>query len=406
MSVVNNALSKLAEKEKPQGQAITKAEIPEIKRSKPVVWLVGGFAISMAIGGWAVSQQQTSVTSLESSNEILTVTQAQQQASQAETVVETPKASLPSPTHSKVEESVVIHTTQTVQPSVASFEEQPEVKPASTQKSVAVTAKPTSTTKTVQSVVTTTPVPVKTVPVKVAKVEPVSAPVATPSAVVKKEPVLIAKVDTPAKESMTVEQVELTPRELANKSIARAEKALDSNDVKTAFTEYSRALRLVPSDEKVRQKLAALYYGRKDARRAATLLQDGIRLNDKSEELRFALAKLLIKEQQPEAALSPLMYVPENASEDYLALRAGVAQQLKNTDVALESYQSLAERDPNNARWWLGLAIQQERRLEYPEAHASYTKALGLVGVSRKTQSFIRDRLQLLESLEGDSNGD
>ncbi|PML35630.1 hypothetical protein BCT78_12010 [Vibrio breoganii] len=406
MSVVNNALSKLAEKEKPQGQAITKAEIPEIKRSKPVVWLVGGFAISMAIGGWAVSQQQNSVTSLESSNEILTVTQAQQQASQAETVVETPKASLPSPTHSKVEESVVIHTTQTVQPSVASFEEQPEVKPASTQKSVAVTAKPTSTTKTVQSVVTTTPVPVNTVPVKVAKVEPVSAPVATPSAVVKKEPVLIAKVDTPAKESMTVEQVELTPRELANKSIARAEKALDSNDVKTAFTEYSRALRLVPSDENVRQKLAALYYGRKDARRAATLLQDGIRLNDKSEELRFALAKLLIKEQQPEAALSPLMYVPENASEDYLALRAGVAQQLKNTDVALESYQSLAERDPNNARWWLGLAIQQERRLEYPEAHASYTKALGLVGVSRKTQSFIRDRLQLLESLEGDSNGD
>ncbi|MFA0051611.1 tetratricopeptide repeat protein [Vibrio breoganii] len=406
MSVVNNALSKLAEKEKPQGQAITKAEIPEIKRSKPIVWLVGGFAISMAIGGWAVSQQQTSVTNLESSNEILTVTQAQQQASQAETVVEAPKVSLPSPTHSKVQESVVIHTTQTVQPSVASFEEQPEVKPAS--KRVAVTTKPTSTTKTVQSVVTTTPVPVpvKTLPVKVAKVAPVPTPVVAPSSVVQDEPVLIAKVDTPAQESMTVEQVELTPRELANKSIARAEKALDSNDVKTAFTEYSRALRLVPSDENVRQKLAALYYGRKDARRAATLLQDGIRLNDKSEELRFALAKLLIKEQQPEAALSPLMYVPENASEDYLALRAGVAQQLKNTGVALESYQSLAERDPNNARWWLGLAIQQERRLEYPEAHASYTKALGLVGVSRKTQSFIRDRLQLLESLEGDSNGD
>ncbi|GEM80961.1 tetratricopeptide repeat protein [Vibrio superstes] len=405
MSVVNNALSKLAEKKKPQGQAITKAEIPEIKRSKPVVWLVGGFAISMAIGGWAVSQQQTSVASLESSNEILTVTQAKQQASQPKAVAETPKASLPSPTHSKVQESVVIHTTQTVQPSVTSFEEQPEVKPVSTPKSVNVTAKPTSTTKTVQSVVTTTPVPVKTVPVKVVKVEPVSVPVAAPSAVVKKEPVLIAKVDTPAKESMTVEQVELTPRELANKSIARAEKAMDSNDVRTAFTEYSRALRLVPSDESVRQKLSALYYGRKDARKAATLLQDGIRLNDKSEELRFALAKLLIKEQQPEAALSPLMYVPENASEDYLALRAGVAQQLKNTDVALESYQSLAERDPNNARWWLGLAIQQERRLEYSEAHASYTKALGLVGVSRKTQSFIRDRLQLLESLEGDSNG-
>ncbi|GAB7218606.1 tetratricopeptide repeat protein [Vibrio comitans] len=400
MSVVNSALSKLAEKEKLQGQAITKAEVPEIKRSKPVVWLVGGFAISMAIGGWAVSQQETSVANLESSHEILTVTKAQQQSSQAETV---PQTSLPSPTHSKVQESVVIHTTQTIQPSVKSFEDQPEAKPTS--KKVTVTTKPTSTTKTVQSVVTTTPVPVKTVPVKVVKVEPVPTPAVAASAVVKTEPVLVAKVDTPAKESMTVEQVELTPRELANKSIARAEKALDSNDVKTAFTEYSRALRLVPSDENVRQKLSALYYGRKDARKAATLLQDGIRLNDKSEELRFALAKLLIKEQQPEAALSPLMYVPENASEDYLALRAGVAQQVKNTEVALESYQSLTERDPDNARWWLGLAIQQERRLEYAQAHGSYTKALGLVGVSRKTQSFIRDRLQLIESLEGDSDG-
>ena len=138
MSVVNSALSKLAEKEKPQGQAITKAEVPEIKRSKPVVWLVGGFAISMAIGGWAVSQQQTSVASIESSNEVLTVTKAHELSPQTEAVVDT-RATLPSPTHSKVQESVVIHTTQTVQPSVQSFEEQPEAKPAP--KKVVVTTK-------------------------------------------------------------------------------------------------------------------------------------------------------------------------------------------------------------------------------------------------------------------------
>ncbi|OBT17446.1 hypothetical protein A9264_01410 [Vibrio sp. UCD-FRSSP16_10] len=450
MSVVNSALSKLADKEQSQGQNITKAEVPKIKRSKPIVWLIGGFTISMALGGWAVSQQGKETGYSTSSDVISTVktsdqSQAVNPSSDTETIVAAqPSAStdLPvsssiadspvqsstqpsaqSPTHSKVQQVGVIHSAQPVVAvksvqSKESVTQKASTPKAQTVKAVAPVKSNVSPTKTAA---VKTPAPVKpaavqtkAAPTKAVQKKPaptktvkVDKPVkVTPAAsTTTQQPMLIAQVNTPAKESMTVEHIEFTPRQLADKSIARAEKAMDSNDGKTAFAEYTRALQLVPNDENVRQQLSALYYGRKDPRKAAMLLQDGIRINEKTQALRFALAKLLIKEQQPEAALSSLMYIPDDASKEYLALRAGLAQEVKNTPVALESYQTLSEREPDNARWWLGLGIQQERSLDYPAAQVSYTKALGLVGVSTKTQAFIRDRLRLLKSLEGDDNG-
>ncbi|EDM56530.1 flagellar hook protein, partial [Vibrio parahaemolyticus AQ3810] len=35
---------------------LTRAEIPNVSRSKPWLWLVAGFSLSLAVGGWAVSQ--------------------------------------------------------------------------------------------------------------------------------------------------------------------------------------------------------------------------------------------------------------------------------------------------------------------------------------------------------------
>ena len=99
----------------------------------------------------------------------------------------------------------------------------------------------------------------------------------------------------------------------------------------------------------MRQKLAALYYGKGDVRRAFDLLQSGIELNHNGETLRIALAKLLMKENQTEAALSPLSYLPQSPSVEYLSLRAALAQKSKFNDIALESYQLL---HPKRSQQW------------------------------------------------------
>ena len=60
----------------------------------------------------------------------------------------------------------------------------------------------------------------------------------------------------------------------------------------------------------------------------------------------------------------------------------------------------LSQMDSENARWWLGLAIQQERALDFKSAQVSYQAALSKVGISNQSQRFIKDRLALLQNLE------
>lgn len=129
-------------------------------------------------------------------------------------------------------------------------------------------------------------------------------------------------------------------------------------------------------------------------------MQAGIERNPDGEVLRLALAKLLVKEKQEASALVPLAYLPSQPSIEYLSLRAALAQKTKQDEIARESYQQLTEKDPNNGRWWLGLAIQQERALQWPAAQHTYQQALNKVGLSSQSQAFIHQRLQLLASLE------
>lgn len=201
-----------------------------------------------------------------------------------------------------------------------------------------------------------------------------------------------------------VEQVQLTPTQLAEQAEVRAKKALEANDLSRAIENYLEALRYTPRDSKIRQTLAALYYGKGEVRKSVELLQKGIALAQDDQSLRLALAKLLLKEKQSSAALTPLTYLPMNPSSEYLSLRAALAQKNAQDEVALESYQKLVNLEPDNGRWWLGLAIQQERAFELEPAKMAYQQALNKVGISSQSQQFIRDRLALLNRLEEQPN--
>ena len=109
---------------------------------------------------------------------------------------------------------------------------------------------------------------------------------------------------------------------------------------------------------------------------------------------------MLVKANQAEAALSPLVHLPPNPTKDYLAMRAALSQKSQQEEIALESYKKLVEVDSANARWWLGLAIQQERQLDFSAAKESYQGALTRVGISSQSQNFVRDRLKIIDALE------
>ncbi|WP_029823018.1 tetratricopeptide repeat protein [Vibrio parahaemolyticus] len=353
MSAINKALSELAEKTSPS--ELTRAEIPNVSRSKPWLWLVAGFSLSLAVGGWAVSQGPTpsdEFTSFQpSATQPLETSNADRLAS-SPTNKMTPETS--NVVYSKpVEKPQAVAALPTPQPSEGAFSSRADMS--------------------------------SDAPMLIAQVA--NAPSNTTTNLVEES-------------SMRIEQVELSHRQLSLKAISRAEKAIDANDMETALSAYTEALRYEPSNIETRQKLAALYFGKGDTRKSYEILQEGINLDKDNQPLRLALSKLLVKANQPSAALSPLVHLPPMPSRDYLAMRAALAQKQKQNDIALESYQLLTQREPDNARWWLGLAIQQERALTFTAAINSYNEALGKVGISNQSQAFIRDRLTILKQLE------
>ncbi|MEZ9209509.1 tetratricopeptide repeat protein [Vibrio splendidus] len=381
MSVINNALSELAKK-KP-ATSIEAAVVPKVKTRSPLVWLVTGFTLSLAMGGWAISQGPAVEHSISTRDAQVQVSVVESSGEVQDVVTQT----LSSPTKKLVTLDL---TPRSAESTVAANN---------------VQVKPTSSTSKARTP-DVTPKPLSTA--KASNID-IPKPIYVAS-VAKKDPAPISNEkeysDSSANSEMLIEQVELTPEQLSVNAQGRAQKALDANDLTGALKGYTEALRYTPRNEDVRQKLAILYFGKGDTRKAYELYQSGIKLNINSEKLRLGLSKLLVKANQAEAALSPLIHLPPNPTQDYLAMRAALSQKSQQEDIALESYQKLVEVDSDNARWWLGLAIQQERQLDFSAAKESYQGALTRIGISSQSQNFVRDRLKIIKALEesGDAN--
>ncbi len=55
MSEINKALAELAS-QKSQPAQLQRAELPKVTSVKPIVWIATGFGLSLAVGGWAITQ--------------------------------------------------------------------------------------------------------------------------------------------------------------------------------------------------------------------------------------------------------------------------------------------------------------------------------------------------------------
>ncbi|EGQ9961524.1 tetratricopeptide repeat protein [Vibrio cholerae] len=377
MSVVNEALAKSAQRSHSRLSNIERIDVAKPKARPAWLWVMLGFGVSLAVGGWSISLQ--SVDTIPSSAEVV-------------------RPEVPSPTQKTTQQSIALYQAPVNSEALVKNETlvQKETLPKNeTSVKNAVFAKvegsPTSLKQTANRQREQTALGSEL------NAEPVLNLADNSEPSFFEEEVSSLPSSSPV---MIVEQVSLTPEQLAQKALQRAQKAMESNELQTAVSAYTEALRYTPHDEMARQKLAALYYGKGDGRKAFDLMQAGIERNPDGEVLRLALAKLLVKEKQEASALVPLAYLPSQPSIEYLSLRAALAQKTKQDEIARESYQQLTEKDPNNGRWWLGLAIQQERALQWPAAQHAYQQALNKVGLSSQSQAFIHQRLQLLASLE------
>lgn len=425
MSVINKALSEMTEKKGNAAQPLEKVDVTPIENNnKAIVLLAGGLLLATSAGlfFWLNSGKEELPSAAQVADPVVVTQSNQQESSQPATLVpvsdqvvtttvslSTPQ-DLPQQEIERVKTEVV--TADGTELSDETFEQEVTAanaislidsktisQPAKTNSAVVtekITIDKTSSPKeTTKKTIDKKTVATKTTTQKAAPTRTVKASTSAPVA----KNTMSQPVKQTALEAgvMEVVQVELTPQQLADKASARARKALDANDYSRAIKAYESALKYTPRDENIRKRVAALYYGRSDTRRAVRVLQQGIELDNDSQNLRLALVNILIKQDLPQAALGVIEHLPDNPEVDYLAARAGLAQQIKRQELALESYQLLTEKDGNNAKWWLGLAISQERSEQLDNAKVSYNKALNRVGLSNKTHDFIRSRLVVIK---------
>ncbi|WP_188014012.1 tetratricopeptide repeat protein [Photobacterium damselae] len=202
-------------------------------------------------------------------------------------------------------------------------------------------------------------------------------------------------------EQLSIKTVTLNNRQLADLEYNRAKKALAQADSQQAIISLQKAVKYRPDWIEARQKLAATLYGQGSVRGAITTLEEGLELAPQQPVLRLTLAKLLAQESQPEAALAILNSVPANAPMPYLVMRGALAQEVKNNAIALNSYQQLLNRQPQNGRWWLGLAIAAERSNNKAKATMAYQQALKYGHISQPSIQFAQQRLALLTKTRG-----
>ncbi len=212
------------------------------------------------------------------------------------------------------------------------------------------------------------------------------------AALTQKEP----QVSIPAKASISVSRRQLTTAQLAKQKMKQAEQALSANNIAKAEKLFEEILMLQPDNKAARKQLAALWFGRKAYQEALNVLAQGIALDPQYSEFRLMQARIYLTQGYSEQAYQVLQGLPFTHNVEYLATQASVAQQLTKYPQAISAYQQLIKLQPNEARWWLGLAVVYDLTNDYSLALPAYQSALAQGNLSASSVDFVQQRMQEL----------
>jgi MSHA biogenesis protein MshN len=178
----------------------------------------------------------------------------------------------------------------------------------------------------------------------------------------------------------------------------RIAESLNSDNLDLAQSLLKELLETEPDNIKARKKLASLLFAQGNYTQSRQLLVRGIELHPTQSSLRLMLARLYMVQKEPSLAINILSeFEPSRDNQtEYLAYRAALAQQLKQTKLAKADYQALTHIDSDNAKWWLGLAIAEDQLGEMNMAIKSYNKAISIGQLQGSVNEFIQQRITVL----------
>lgn len=199
--------------------------------------------------------------------------------------------------------------------------------------------------------------------------------------------------------SLSITEVVLSKTDQINLLLQQAQQAQQVGQMSQASQAYQKLLQVMPEHANARFELATLWVAQGHWLQAAKLLQAGLNLDPHQTKLTVALVQLYRQMGQDQAAFQSVKMMPDSDANRVWRLeqQAILAQRLQQHQVAQISYAALVEHQPAQGRWWLGLAIAQDR-LQHPIlAIAAYQRALTIQHWSLSSRQFIQKRLQVLQ---------
>ena len=231
-----------------------------------------------------------------------------------------------------------------------------------------------------------------------------SRPVAKPQAAAEAEAEAEASSAKAVQQTgtMAVTEVKLSPEALAEKRFSQGKSAQEGGQLSQAVKDFSEAISLNPAQHGARQHLAALYYGQGQLGEANKVLEQGLALYPGEFDYALMLARVLQAQGDSQGALAVLGKIPDDhlLAKQKWVMQSHLAQQVAAFTLAEESYRRLVRVEPNQAKWWMGLAYALDSQQKYTGAKQTYGQALGLPGLSQQASDFIQQRLAQLGDIE------
>lgn len=242
------------------------------------------------------------------------------------------------------------------------------------------------------SIVTTTPSVIKTentVVTPVKKISTVAKSNLNENKTVAQEPIIQEK-EAP---TLRISRSQIPPERVVQRKFEKAERAIMDNDVLKAEQLFEDILLIQPEHKSARKQLSALWFGRKLFKPALNLLSKGVALFPRDVDFRLMKARILLNQNNTQAAFQVLKEYETAPHAEYQVLLANTAQAVGDTKSTILAYQQLVKIEAHKGKWWLGLAVALDRNSEFEEARNAYQKALFTENLSDNTVQFVKQRM-------------
>lgn len=199
--------------------------------------------------------------------------------------------------------------------------------------------------------------------------------------------------------SLAIEKVQLSPEQQKDLLKNKAQKAEAIGKLNQAVSYWQQVRQLEPSRSEAYLELARLAQIQRNDASAVQILEQASAAGVQDPKLSMALATLALKQQDWSKALSYLQYEPDIFNyTDFYALKAAALQKTSQHAQAVQVFQQLARQQPEQARWWLGMALSYDAMSQTEQAlHAYRQVAVNGFGLSAESLDYVKKRIAALE---------